>query len=46
MKAEERRDLEAAAKAVGQRLVILEVSTDRELEPAFASLVEREPERC
>ena len=37
----ERRDLEAAAQAVRQQLVIFEVTTDRELESAFTSLVER-----
>jgi putative ABC transport system substrate-binding protein len=37
----ERRDLEAAAKAVGQQLFVIETSTDRDLEPAFAALVER-----
>jgi putative tryptophan/tyrosine transport system substrate-binding protein len=37
----ERRDLEAAAQAVGQQLVILEVTTDREVESSFASLVDR-----
>ena len=37
----ERRDVEAAAKAVGQQLFIFEVTTDRELASAFASLVER-----
>ena len=38
---EERRDLEAAAQTVGQRLVVIEVTTDRDLEPAFATMVER-----
>ena len=37
----ERRDLEAAAKAVGQQLFVIETTADRELEPAFASMVER-----
>jgi ABC-type uncharacterized transport system substrate-binding protein len=37
----ERRDLEAAAQAVRQQIVIFEVTTDRELESAFTSLVER-----
>jgi putative ABC transport system substrate-binding protein len=37
----ERRDLEAAAKAVGQQLFVLETTSDRDLEPAFASMVER-----
>jgi putative tryptophan/tyrosine transport system substrate-binding protein len=37
----ERHDLEAEAQAVGQRLVIFEVSTDGALESAVTSLVER-----
>ena len=37
----ERRDLEAAAKAVGQQLFVIEITADRDLEPAFASMVER-----
>ena len=37
----ERRDLEAAAKAVGQQLFVIETTADRDLEPAFASMVER-----
>jgi putative tryptophan/tyrosine transport system substrate-binding protein len=37
----ERRDLEAAAHAVRQQIVIFDVTTDRELESAFTSLVER-----
>jgi len=37
----ERRDLEAAAQAVGQRLFVVEIREDRELEPAFASVVEQ-----
>ena len=37
----ERRDLEAAAKAVGQQLFVIEITADRDLEPAFAAMVER-----
>ena len=37
----ERRDLEAAAKAVGQLLFVIEITPDRDLELAFVSLVER-----
>jgi putative ABC transport system substrate-binding protein len=37
----ERRDLEAAAKVVGQQLFIVEVRSDREVEQAFASMAER-----
>jgi putative tryptophan/tyrosine transport system substrate-binding protein len=36
----ERRDLEAAAQAVGQRLFVVEIGADRELEPAFDSAIE------
>jgi ABC transporter substrate binding protein len=35
----ERRDLEAAAQAVGQRLFVVEIGADRELEPAFDSAI-------
>jgi putative tryptophan/tyrosine transport system substrate-binding protein len=35
----ERRDVEAAAQAVGQRIVIVDVATDREIETAFATFV-------
>ena len=38
---EERRDLETAAQAVGQRLAIFEVRTDQEVESAFASMIEQ-----
>ena len=37
----ERRELEAAAKAVAQQLFVIEISADRDLEPAFAAMVER-----
>ena len=37
----ERRDLEAAAKAVRHQLFVIEITADRDLEPAFASMVER-----
>jgi putative ABC transport system substrate-binding protein len=37
----ERRDVEVAAQAVGQRLFVVEIRTDRDLEPAFASMVEQ-----
>ena len=37
----ERRDLQAAAQAIGQQLLILDVSSDREIERAFATLVQR-----
>jgi len=35
------RDLQTAAQALGRRLVVLTASTDRELETAFATVVER-----
>jgi ABC-type uncharacterized transport system substrate-binding protein len=38
---EERHDIETAARAVGQQLAVFGVSTDRELEAAFESMVER-----
>jgi putative tryptophan/tyrosine transport system substrate-binding protein len=37
----ERRDLQAAAQAIGQELIILNVSSDRDIEKAFATLVQR-----
>jgi len=37
----ERRDLETAAKAVGQQLLVFEATADRDVEPAFASMVDR-----
>ena len=37
----ERRDVEAAAQAIRQQLIVLEVGSDREIEPAFATLVQR-----
>ena len=37
----ERLDLEAAAQAAGQRLFVVEITADRDLEPAFASMVEQ-----
>ena len=37
----ERRDVQAAAQATGQQLIILDISSEREIEPAFATLVQR-----
>jgi len=37
----ERRDLETSAKAVEQQLFVFEATADRDLEPAFASMVDR-----
>ena len=37
----ERRDLLAAAQAIGQQLIVLDVTSDREIETAFTTLVER-----
>ena len=37
----ERRDVQAAALAVGQQLVVLDVRSERDIEPAFATLVRR-----
>jgi putative ABC transport system substrate-binding protein len=39
--AAERRDLLAAAQAIGQQLIVLDVSSDREIESAFTTLVQR-----
>ena len=37
----ERRDVQAAAQAVGQQLIILDVSNDRDIETAFTTIVQR-----
>jgi putative ABC transport system substrate-binding protein len=37
----ERRDLQAAAQAIGQQLIILDASTGRDIEAAFATFVQR-----
>ena len=37
----ERRDLLAAGQAIGQELIVLEVSSAQEIEPAFTNLVQR-----
>ena len=37
----ERRDLQAAAQAIGQQLIILDVRSDRDFETAFATIVQR-----
>jgi putative ABC transport system substrate-binding protein len=39
--ATERSDAQAAAQAIGQQLVILDVSNDRDIETAFATLMNR-----
>jgi putative tryptophan/tyrosine transport system substrate-binding protein len=38
---EERRDVQAAAQAIGQQLIILDATSDREIDTAFATLVQR-----
>jgi ABC-type uncharacterized transport system substrate-binding protein len=37
----ERAEVQAAVQALGRRLIVLDISSDREVEPAFATLVER-----
>ena len=37
----ERSDVQAAAQAVGQQLIILDVSSDRDIETAFTTIVQR-----
>jgi putative ABC transport system substrate-binding protein len=37
----DRRDVEAAARAIGQRIVVLEASSESDFEPAFAAMVQQ-----
>jgi putative ABC transport system substrate-binding protein len=37
----ERRDVQASAQAIGQQLIVLDVSSDRDIETAFANFVQR-----
>ena len=37
----ERRDVQASAQAIGQQLIILDASSDRDIETAFATFVQR-----
>ena len=37
----ERRDVQAAAQTIGQKLIILDVNSDRDIETAFATFVQR-----
>ena len=37
----ERREVQAAAQAIGQQLTIFDVSSERDIETAFATLVQR-----
>jgi putative tryptophan/tyrosine transport system substrate-binding protein len=37
----ERRDVQAAANAIGQQLIVVEVRSDREIEAAFATFAQR-----
>jgi putative ABC transport system substrate-binding protein len=37
----ERKDVEAAAQAIGQQLIILDVGASRDIETAFAALIQR-----
>jgi putative ABC transport system substrate-binding protein len=37
----ERRDVQAAAQAIGQQLIIFDVKSDRDIETAFATFVQR-----
>jgi len=37
----DRREVEAAARAIGQRIVVLEASSESDFEPAFAAMVQQ-----
>jgi putative ABC transport system substrate-binding protein len=37
----ERRDVQASAQAIGQQLIVIDVSSDRDIETAFATFVRR-----
>jgi putative ABC transport system substrate-binding protein len=37
----EHRDVQAAAQAIGQQLIVLDIKSDRDIETAFATLVQR-----
>ena len=37
----ERRDVQAAAQAIGQQLIIFDLKSDRDIEPAFAAATQR-----
>ena len=37
----ERRDVQAAAQAIGQQLIVLDATSDRDIESAFATIVQR-----
>jgi putative ABC transport system substrate-binding protein len=37
----ERSDVQAAARAIGQQLIVLDVSSERDIESAFATIVQR-----
>jgi ABC-type uncharacterized transport system substrate-binding protein len=37
----ERKDVQAAAQAIGQQLIIFDISSDRDIETAFAAFVQR-----
>jgi putative ABC transport system substrate-binding protein len=42
----ERREVEAAAQATGQQVIVLYVSSDRDIDAAFATIIQRGLVRC
>ena len=42
----ERRDVQVATQALGQQLTVLDATSERDIEPAFATFIQLGPVRC